>query len=144
MNRRELLREGVRKGGLLAAAGAFPEAAFPAAAEAGQANGALNLIHLTGAFALQAGIGVVIEQWGRRDGHYPLAAYQCALSLSVALQVAALVWYIRPEGSAWRERWLAEAKWFFRARGPERAHGTLRLAGGRFPWERKNENDELW
>jgi type IV secretory pathway TrbF-like protein len=90
---------------------------------AGQANGALNLIHLTGAFALQAGIGVVIEQWARHDGHYPLAAYQCALSLSVALQVAALAWYVRPEGSAWRERWLAEAKWLFRASRPGIAGG---------------------
>jgi type IV secretory pathway TrbF-like protein len=94
---------------------------------AGQANGALNLIHLTGAFALQAGIGVVIEQWARDDGHYPLAAYQCALSISVALQVASLAWYIRPEGSAWRERWLAEAKRFFRPGGPgiDRKHAVM-------------------
>jgi seryl-tRNA(Sec) selenium transferase len=39
MNRRELFREGVRKGGLLAAAGALPEIALPAAEKASSASG---------------------------------------------------------------------------------------------------------
>jgi seryl-tRNA(Sec) selenium transferase len=39
MNRRELFREGVRKGSLLAAVGALPEIAFPAAEKAGSASG---------------------------------------------------------------------------------------------------------
>jgi seryl-tRNA(Sec) selenium transferase len=45
MNRRELLREGVRKGGLLAAAGALPEAALPAVAEASPASAANGEIY---------------------------------------------------------------------------------------------------
>jgi MFS family permease len=63
---------------------------------AARANGALNLLHFGWAFAAQYAIGLVVEQWPAQDGHYPIIAYQAAFSLSLALQVAALVWFAIP------------------------------------------------
>lgn len=63
---------------------------------AARANGALNLLHFGWAFMVQYGIGLVVGQWPSQDGHYPLAAYQAALGLSLALQTAALVWFATP------------------------------------------------
>jgi MFS family permease len=63
---------------------------------AARANGALNLVHFGWAFAVQYGIGLVVGQWAPQDGHYPVAAYQAAFGLSLALQVAALVWFAIP------------------------------------------------
>ncbi|HLG85942.1 MAG TPA: MFS transporter [Alphaproteobacteria bacterium] len=63
---------------------------------AARANGALNLLHFGWAFAVQYGIGLVVGQWPSQDGHYPIAAYQTAFGLSLALQVAALVWFAIP------------------------------------------------
>jgi len=63
---------------------------------AARANGALNLVHFGWAFVVQYGIGLVVGQWAPQDGHYPVAAYQAAFSLSLALQVAALVWFAIP------------------------------------------------
>ena len=39
---------------------------------------------------------VVVEQWPSQDGHYPVAAYQAAFGLSLALQVTALAWFAVP------------------------------------------------
>jgi len=39
---------------------------------------------------------VVVEQWPSQDGHYPVAAYQAAFGLSLALQGATLVWFAIP------------------------------------------------
>jgi hypothetical protein len=39
---------------------------------------------------------VVVEQWPSQDGHYPVAAYQAAFGLSLALQAVALVWFAIP------------------------------------------------
>jgi len=39
---------------------------------------------------------VVVEQWPSQDGHYPIAAYQAAFGLSLALQVTALAWFAVP------------------------------------------------
>jgi MFS family permease len=63
---------------------------------AARANGALNLLHFGWAFAIQYGIGLVVGQWPSQDGHYPVAAYQAAFGLSLALQAAALVWFAMP------------------------------------------------
>jgi MFS family permease len=73
---------------------------------AARANGALNLLHFGWAFAVQYGIGLVVGQWPSQDGHYPVDAYQAAFGLSLALQVAALVWFAMP-----RIRMLAENLW---------------------------------
>ncbi len=63
---------------------------------AARANGALNLLHFGWAFAVQYGIGLIINQWTPKDGHYPIDAYQAAFGLSLALQVTALVWFAAP------------------------------------------------
>ncbi len=63
---------------------------------AARANGALNLLHFGWAFAVQYGIGLIVSQWAAQDGRYPLAAYQAAFGLSLALQVLALLWFAVP------------------------------------------------
>ena len=63
---------------------------------AARANGALNLLHFGWAFATQYGIGLIINQWTPQDGHYPLAAYQAAFGISLALQVLAMLWFAVP------------------------------------------------
>jgi MFS family permease len=72
---------------------------FPKSAS-GRANGALNLLHVTAAFAIQYAIGLVVQQWPAEAGHYPEEAYQTALGLNLALQATAFLWFIRPERKA--------------------------------------------
>jgi type IV secretory pathway TrbF-like protein/sugar phosphate permease len=62
---------------------------------AGRANGALNVFHFGGAFALQYAIGLILEQWTPHNGRYPAIAYQIAFGVNVALQLAALAWFGR-------------------------------------------------
>jgi hypothetical protein len=69
---------------------------FPKSAS-GRANGALNLLHVTAAFAIQYAIGLIVQQWPADGGHYPPEAYQAALGLNVAVQAAAFLWFVRPE-----------------------------------------------
>jgi len=69
---------------------------FPKSAS-GRANGALNLLHVTAAFAIQYAIGLIVQQWPAEAGRYPPEAYQTALGLSLAVQAAAFLWFIRPE-----------------------------------------------
>ena len=68
---------------------------FPVAIAA-RANGALNLLHFGWAFAVQYGIGLIVNQWAPEDGHYPLDSYQTAFGVSLALQFAALLWFTAP------------------------------------------------
>jgi type IV secretory pathway TrbF-like protein/sugar phosphate permease len=90
--------------GIVAAVGAATVLSFAMLAEhfpkeiAGQANAALNLLHVGGAFLLQSGIGFVIGRWTAVYGHYPSAAYQTAFAIIIALQFAALLWFVRPDG----------------------------------------------
>ncbi|MGX4770574.1 MFS transporter [Bradyrhizobium guangdongense] len=65
---------------------------------AGRANGALNVLHFSWAFLAQFGTGLILEQWSANDGHRPVQAYQVALGLNVALQIAALLWFALPWG----------------------------------------------
>ena len=67
---------------------------------AARANGALNLLHFGWAFAVQYGIGLIVNQWAPQDGHYPLDAYQTAFGFSLALQFAALLWFAAPGSGA--------------------------------------------
>lgn len=69
---------------------------FPKSAS-GRANGALNLLHIASAFVVQIGFGVIVQLWPAHAGQYPATAYQTALALNLALQSAALLWFIRPE-----------------------------------------------
>jgi hypothetical protein len=39
---------------------------------------------------------IVLEQWPSQDGHYPVAAYQAAFGVSLALQAATLTWFAVP------------------------------------------------
>lgn len=63
---------------------------------AARANGALNFLHFGWAFLVQFGVGLVVAYWIPLDGHYPVAAYQTALAISVALQAVAFVWFALP------------------------------------------------
>jgi MFS family permease len=63
---------------------------------AGRANGALNVFHLAWAFIVQYGIGLILTQWPRAGGHYPVIAYQVAFAVNVAAQIAALLWFVLP------------------------------------------------
>ncbi len=66
---------------------------FPKAVS-GRANGALNLLHVVMAFAVQAGIGRIVELWPLTNGRPPVAAYQAAFGINLALQAIALGWFI--------------------------------------------------
>ena len=87
---------------MVSIAGAATVLSFAAIADyfpkqfAARANGALNLLHFGWAFLVQYGIGIVVGQWPSQGGHYPVAAYQAAFGLGVALQTAALVWFAMP------------------------------------------------
>jgi MFS family permease len=64
---------------------------------AGQANAALNLFHIGGAFVLQYAIGLIINVWSSIDGHYPSAAYDTVMTIIVCLQITALGWFVGGE-----------------------------------------------
>lgn len=67
---------------------------FPTAL-VGRANSALNVLHLTAAWAVQAGMGAVIARWAvGPDGHYPVVAYRTAFAIPVAVQIVALAWFM--------------------------------------------------
>jgi MFS family permease len=95
---------------VVAAIGAATVLSFAILAEyfpkqlAGRANGALNLFHITAAFAVQYAIGVVLQHWTPQAGHYPEIAYQTAFALNLALQVVAWIWFVFPRvGIDWRQ-----------------------------------------
>jgi MFS family permease len=60
----------------------------------GRANTALNLIHMSVAFVLQAGMGAVVGLWLPEAGHYPAIAYQAAFALLFVLQAVSLCWML--------------------------------------------------
>jgi predicted MFS family arabinose efflux permease len=61
----------------------------------GRANSALNVFHLTTAWAMQAAMGLVVAQWpADASGHYPLVAYRAAFILPLGLQIIAFIWYV--------------------------------------------------
>lgn len=59
-----------------------------------RANAALNILHLTGAFALQYVMGLVVSLWVPEAGHPPAEAYQAAIAFGVVLQSGALLWFL--------------------------------------------------
>lgn len=63
---------------------------------AGRANAALNMFHIAGAFAVQYGIGLVLQRWIPQDGHYPEIAFQSAFGLNIAVQVVTWFWFVIP------------------------------------------------
>jgi MFS family permease len=64
---------------------------------AGQANAALNVLHIGGAFVLQYAIGAIIDIWASEGGHYPTVAYQTAFSIVLLFQTGALIWFVAAE-----------------------------------------------
>lgn len=59
----------------------------------GRVSTSFNLIVFLLAFVLQWGIGGVINLWAPNGGAYPVAAYQCALWILLALQIPGpLLW----------------------------------------------------
>jgi MFS family permease len=60
----------------------------------GRANAALNLLHVGGAFLIQTLTGFVVALWPEQNGHHPAIAYQTAFAVNLALQVAALSWFL--------------------------------------------------
>ena len=63
---------------------------------AGRANAALNVFHIAGAFAIQYGIGLVLQCWNPQEGHYPEIAFQRAFGLNIAVQVVTWFWFALP------------------------------------------------
>jgi MFS family permease len=69
---------------------------FPKEA-AGRANGTLNLLHIGGAFTIQSAIGFIVGLWPCDvQGRYPASAYDFVFVMLVVLQVAAVVWFLKP------------------------------------------------
>ena len=64
---------------------------------AGQANAALNILHIGGAFILQYAIGLIVDVWGSKAGHYPTIAYQTAFTIILCLLVTAWSWFLGSE-----------------------------------------------
>jgi MFS family permease len=63
---------------------------------AGRANALLNFFHIGAAFAVQIGIGLVLQHWSPEAGHYPQVAYQAAFALNLSLQIVAGFWFALP------------------------------------------------
>jgi hypothetical protein len=72
---------------------------FPKSAS-GRANGALNLLHIGSAFAVQVTFGLIVDLWPIEAGRHLPMAYQSALGINLALQVAAFLWFVRPKRRA--------------------------------------------
>lgn len=60
----------------------------------GQANGALNLLHVGVAFVLQATTGSIIDLWPPEPTGPPVVAYRVTFGATAGLELAALVWFI--------------------------------------------------
>lgn len=86
----------------VAAVGAGTILSYAAVAEyfskelAGRANAALNVFHIGGACLVQNVTGIVIQHWPMQNGHYPVIAYQAALTINVVFQIAAWIWFTWP------------------------------------------------
>jgi MFS family permease len=62
----------------------------------GRAATCLNLLIFLGAFAVQAGFGMVVGCWRPNPlQHYPALAYQAAFGTLVLLQLPGLLWFLR-------------------------------------------------
>jgi predicted MFS family arabinose efflux permease len=68
-------------------------------AAAGRAQSTANLVLFAAAWALQWGIGAALEMFpGTIAGSVDPAGYRWAFGIVLALQVAAALWYLRPNG----------------------------------------------
>lgn len=76
---------------------------FPILAQAfplslgGRAITCLNMLMFGMAFAMQYGIGIVLDLWPRgANGAFPAAAYQTAFAIMLALDVLSVIWLFMP------------------------------------------------
>ena len=61
----------------------------------GRANGALNVLHLSMAFVLQYGMGLIASLWHpNASGRLPVIAYRAAFALPLLLELIALGWFV--------------------------------------------------
>ena len=65
---------------------------FPKQAS-GRANGALNMLQVAAAFAVQSVFGAIVALWEPNASHYPPEAYRTALVFFIVLQVVAFGWF---------------------------------------------------
>lgn len=72
--------------------------------KSGRATTTLNLIIFACAFAVQWGLGVVINLWPKLEGGWPPQAHQAALAIPVVLMVAGMAWMGPLVGRHWRNR----------------------------------------
>lgn len=85
---------------IIAAAGAATVLSFASVGRyfprsmTGRANGALNLLHVGCAFAVQWATGLLIAQWPESQGSYPAEAHRSAMAVLLVLQLAALMWFV--------------------------------------------------
>jgi MFS family permease len=93
--------------GLIAATGAATVFSYSILSDffpkylSGRANSALNVLHIGSAFVLQTAFGLIVDLWHpNQAGQYPEQAYRDAILVIVALQLAALAWYLHPFISA--------------------------------------------
>lgn len=70
----------------------------------GRATTTLNLIIFAVAFAVQWGLGAIINLWPKVDGGWPPVAHQVALSVPVVLTLAAMMWLAPVVVRSWRNR----------------------------------------
>ena len=72
--------------------------------QSGRATTTLNLIIFACAFAVQWGLGGIINLWPRLGEGWPAQAHQLALMVPAALMVAAMAWMGPLVGRHWRNR----------------------------------------
>lgn len=66
----------------------------------GRANGALNVLHMFGAFLIQWATGALVSLWPQIDGRPPVEAYQSTFGLAVVLQAIAMAWFVWPRAKS--------------------------------------------
>ena len=83
--------------GLAGSSWVLPFAVMPASFApelAGRVITGLNVLNFVAAFLAQWGVGVVIGLWpAAADGRAPIAAYQTAFAVMLAIQALCLVWF---------------------------------------------------
>jgi len=95
---------------IIAATGASTVLSFAVLGEyfpkevSGRANAALNLLHVTAAFALQSAAGIIIARWPVSDASYASEAHKAAMLAGLCVQLVALGWF------AWPRRGLARTR----------------------------------
>ncbi|MBT5049581.1 MAG: MFS transporter [Rhodospirillaceae bacterium] len=63
----------------------------------GRVNTAQNMLSFIGAFAVQWGVGIIINMWPESpDSHYDPAGHQAAFVTMICIEIIAFVWFLWP------------------------------------------------